>query len=321
MAIRNAQRLYVVAIYIYTHAYAACCCPGTVWYSLDRSGHHTHTKPAAMESKPSIAPWKEPRELCARDDRASAAARRASMLMAASSGDRRQLCLWRGDILAAAAAAPPTHEVGIDVVVADDDPALEAIVTDETGSSPLHVVAAAGDDRRYLESASEICRRARRLLDTPNRDGDTPLHCAARAGNAGMVAHLVELAGAEDEARALVRAQNRRGETALHEAVRFGGPEMVRALMAGDRGLACVVANDGTSPLYLACSLGRGGIARELHQKADGHGLSYSGPDGQNALHAAVIHHKGELPLVLLKYCMSSFGMLYAQTFQIHAHT
>jgi ankyrin repeat protein len=223
------------------------------------------------------------------------------MLMAASSGDSRQLRQWRGDILAAGAApSPPPHEVAIDVAAADDvDPALEPpIVTDETGCSALHVVAAAGDDVRYLDSAREICRRDRRLLlCTPNRDGDTPLHCAARAGNARMVAHLVDLAGDVDEARALVRAQNGRGETALHEAVRFCGKEndMIGALMDADRGLGRVVANDGTSPLYIACSLGRRGIAVELHQKADGQGLSYSGPDGQNALHAAVLHHKGEL--------------------------
>ncbi|CAL4908951.1 unnamed protein product [Urochloa decumbens] len=220
------------------------------------------------------------------------------MLMAASSGDCGQL--WGGDVLPA--APPPHQQVAIEVVAAsrdddDDDAALEDMVTEPgTGSSALHVVADAGDDQRYLESARAICGKAWHLLGAPNGDGDTPLHCAARAGNSRMVARLLELAaaggeGGEGEARALVRARNKCGETALHEAVRFGGLEMVRALMDADRGLACVIGNDGTSPMYLACSQGQKGIARELHRRGDG--LSYSGPDGQNALHAAVIHDKG----------------------------
>jgi len=248
----------------------------------------------------STAPRKESTELAAR--------RASTMLMALTTGDCQQLHLWRGESLAAA-PAPAHHQVAIDVVASsdgqgggedDDDAALlEARLTEGTGgSSALHVVAAAGDDDRYLESARAICCRARGLLGAPDRNGDTPLHRAARAGNDRMVAQLVGLAGGEDEVRALVRARNGRGETALHEAVRFGDLEMVGALMDGDRGLACVVADDGTSPLYLASSLGRRKIACVLHQKGDG--LSYSGPDGQNALHAAVIHHKGELYILVL---------------------
>ncbi|CAN6341492.1 unnamed protein product [Urochloa humidicola] len=250
-----------------------------------------------MESKSRIVPRKEPNiEPCA-GGRASAAAARRAMLMAASLGDCHQLGCR--DVLPA--PAPPHHQVAIELVAAsrpDDDVDTELedmLVTEpETGSSALHVVADAGDGDRYLVSASVICGRARRLLCAPNGDGDTPLHCAARAGNSRMVARLLELAaggeGGEGEARALARARNKCGETALHEAVRFGGHEMVLALIGADRGLASVIANDGTSPMYLACSLGRKRIARELHQR--GEVLSYSGPDGQNALHAAVIHDK-----------------------------
>lgn len=141
--------------------------------------------------------------------------------------------------------------------------------------------------------------RARHLLTARNGKGDTPLHCAARAGNTGMVAHLISLAGGgedEDEVRALVGARNVRGETALHEAVRFGDARMVGALMEADRGLAAVAAKDGTSPMYsymyLACSLGCPEIALELHRLGDRQGI-HSGPDGQNALHAAVMqNHK-----------------------------
>lgn len=234
-------------------------------------------------------------------DRASAARRARMMLMAASSGNCQQL--RRGQIL-----PPAPHELVIDVVA--EPPALErGGVTEEATGSALHVVAAAGDSQRYKDSATVIHCRARHLLTARDGKGDTPLHCAARAGNTGMVAHLISLAGDEAEVRALVGARNVRGETALHEAVRFGDAKMVGALMEADRGLAAVAAKDGTSPMYLASSLGCPQIADVLHRLGDR--VSYSGPDGQNALHAAVLHnHKGELcyPFVLnhLKKCFDA---------------
>ena len=167
------------------------------------------------------------------------------------------------------------------------------VVETEEPESVLHVVAAAGDSGRHLQCASKIHAKAGYLLTmaAPSSRGDTPLHCAARAGNTEMVALLINLA-AETTARDLVRMQNRRGETALHEAIRSGSVKMVKALLGVDKGLASVVAKDGTSPLYLASTLGYSKIAIELHDCGDE--PSYSGPRGQNALHAAVLHdHKG----------------------------
>ncbi|XP_062227607.1 ankyrin repeat-containing protein At5g02620-like [Phragmites australis] len=161
------------------------------------------------------------------------------------------------------------------------------------GASALHVVAAGGDQSGYLEMAKVISSKYKELLVSCNEDGDTPLHCAARAGNVAMVSLLIELATGGDERKTMLRMQNKRGETALHEAVRFGdstGICMVKALMSEDKELARVVANDGTSPLYLATSLHHRSIATELI--AQDKKLAYSGPHGQNALHTAVLHSK-----------------------------
>jgi hypothetical protein len=49
---------------------------------------------------------------------------------------------------------------------------------------------------------------------------------------------------------------------------------------------------DGTSPLYLAILRGNKIIAETLHRESGGI-LSYSGPNGQNALHAAVFRGIG----------------------------
>ncbi|TVU20060.1 hypothetical protein EJB05_36247, partial [Eragrostis curvula] len=177
--------------------------------------------------------------------------------------------------------------------------------------SVLHVVAAAGDSLDHLRCASMIYAKDRHLLTmaAPSSKGDTPLHCAARAGNTKMVAHLIKLAaegsygGPQQKVAAMdfVRMQNRRGETALHEAVRFGDLEMVEALVSADKRLASVDAKDGTSPMYVACTLGRTTMAIRLHDI--GYEPSYSGPRGQNALHAAVLRDKrGTITELLLQW-------------------
>lgn len=111
-----------------------------------------------------------------------------------------------------------------------------------------------------------------------------------------MFCHLITLVG-EDGGHGLVvqalRKINDREETALHIAVRVGDRDMVELMLWVDPQLAQIACHD-TSPIYLAVSLGRKDIAEALH---DASGLcsvvSYSGPRGQNALHAAVLHGEG----------------------------
>ena len=99
------------------------------------------------------------------------------------------------------------------------------------GDSLLHVVAACGDTQEYLDCAKILVRNkkrkggagaARLALEARNRKGDTPLHCAAGAGNASMISCLVDLIANDttnDEAgapvkKAFLRMQNECGETA-----------------------------------------------------------------------------------------------------------
>lgn len=60
---------------------------------------------------------------------------------------------------------------------------LEGLTLDSDENSALHVVAASGDSQAYLECARMVCDQARHLLGAANNNGDTPLHCAAAAGN------------------------------------------------------------------------------------------------------------------------------------------
>jgi hypothetical protein len=189
------------------------------------------------------------------------------------------------------------------------------------GDSALHAVASSGDRHDFLKYADMVCGRERGLLFAKNHNGDTPLHCAARAGNNKMVYLLIDLAGHEGPhlKLTLFRMENKRHETALHEAVRIErgrilGPKdrerlfdadgavreerirdfadqqemaVVQLLMGADPELANYPAG-GISPLYLAILLEKSTIALTLYCKGGGN-LSYSGADGQNALHVAVL--------------------------------
>ncbi|GJN12540.1 hypothetical protein PR202_ga30824 [Eleusine coracana subsp. coracana] len=172
------------------------------------------------------------------------------------------------------------------------------------GYTALHVVAANGDDDNFLKCANLIYGMAANHLSALNNKGDTPLHCATRAGKSQMVSHLIDLAsggrddtGEDRSVMEFVRKENHQKETALHEAVRIGDNHIVEMLMAVDPELASF-PEGYTSPLYLAILLGKYIIAQTLYDKSKGKALSYAGPNGQNALHAAVM--RGKVPTNML---------------------
>ncbi|CAL4906296.1 unnamed protein product [Urochloa decumbens] len=225
-------------------------------------------------------------------------------------------------LLAGRIAVPADSDVekGVDhepAVPAEGAPLLKGVTPD--GDTALHVVAGSGDDGDdFSKYAGIICDRDRDkdILFAKNNMGDTPLHSAVRAGSSKMVSHLIALAGRDSKLK-LLRMENKRHETALHEAVRIedgrilkvkdrrrpsldavpatdedskSPPEeknLVKLLMDADPELANHPAQ-GISPLYLAILLEKDTTAVTLYEKSGGN-LSYSGPDGQNALHVAVL--------------------------------
>lgn len=181
-------------------------------------------------------------------------------------------------------------------------PLLEGLTLDSDQDSALHVVATSGDGEQYVQCAEMIHGRARHLLGATNNRGDTPLHCAARAGHHAMVCRLISLAAHEGGAAngRILSTRNKLGETALHGAIRGGNRMVVERLVSEDPELARSGAGIGASPLYLAVSLGRLEIARDLLDRSPTT-LSYSGPEGQNVLHISV--YRGEALSILLNKC------------------
>jgi ankyrin repeat protein len=175
---------------------------------------------------------------------------------------------------------------------------LDGVTLDSEEDSALHIVAASGDSDQYLNCAELIYGKAGYLLDAANKSGDTPLHCAATAGNLDMVSRLIELAtrenngGKKQRALELLRKKSKTGETALHMAIRSANrKKVIEKLMSEDMELVRAPGG-GILPLYLAVSLGHLDIMLELMQRSCKR-LSYSWPEGQNVLHAAVFQGEG----------------------------
>ncbi|KAM1873766.1 hypothetical protein ACFX13_007566 [Malus domestica] len=173
------------------------------------------------------------------------------------------------------------------------------------GNTALHVAVQFG----HKNVVTEIYSRCRSLLTQPNSDGDTPLHVAARVGSFSIVYYLVreiQFMSQEDFVNTNIgvfetlRIGNKGNNTVLHEAARNGHAKVVEFLLKVDPKLACFENDNGESPLYLAA---RGDVLEIVDQilrstPSSAHG----GPEGETALHAAVIEKHFDIVEVLLRF-------------------
>ncbi|URE29366.1 Ankyrin repeat-containing protein [Musa troglodytarum] len=168
------------------------------------------------------------------------------------------------------------------------------------GNSMLHIAAKQG----HTDFCKRVLDLQPLLLPLKNARGDTPLHIAARAGHHQLVNDLISTATersaqGDDRVRSLVQMANDVRNTALHEAVQNGHEQVVDALMAKAPGVSAVANNvNGVSPLFMAVECESVPIVRRLLEAGE---ASCDGPNGQTALHSAVLRNHDITKILLEK--------------------
>lgn len=123
----------------------------------------------------------------------------------------------------------------------------------------LHLAAAQGQ----LEIAKQVLATRRLAVSAKDADGWLPIHCAAGAGHADIVAALLGAGSDCDEPAA-------DGDTPLHKAAIAGHLAVVQ-LLKGRSGLDAR-NSAGSTPLYNAASQGHLAVMRELLQEGSAGG-------------------------------------------------
>ncbi|KAM1244480.1 hypothetical protein ACFX1X_036269 [Malus domestica] len=141
------------------------------------------------------------------------------------------------------------------------------------------------------------------LFWATNKNGETPLHVAARVGCGEVVTFLIDhtklhpIEGVDPEKepidaeayKKLLRMPNLEMDTALHVAVRYHHARAVKLLMEADPELCFSCYSTKESPLFLAVIAGSTSIADYiLEQTPAPRSPSFKGTNGVTALHAAV---------------------------------
>lgn len=160
-------------------------------------------------------------------------------------------------------------------------------------NTALHVAASLSYSWSILEIL-DIFHNHQSFQFAVNSRGDTPLHCAARAGQNVMVNFIIGIARGPSGELPLHRMQNEHGDTPLHEAARNCHLGIASELMKADKLLGEIINKHGESAVYLAAERGAVEIVRTLLQFPT---CAVAGPKGQTALHAAVSRSYGNINL------------------------
>nr|QNQ73369.1 Lr14a [Triticum aestivum] len=161
--------------------------------------------------------------------------------------------------------------------------------------TPLHCAARAGNSNMVSHLIALAAEMKLDLLRAENKRHETALHDAIRFEDGTIL-------GEKDRALLITpppaREENinrdNTGGVQNDDGINPGGAQeeknIVKLLVGADPELANY-PEDGISPLYLAILLEKSTIARTLYDMSGGN-LSYSGADGQNALHVAVLRDR-----------------------------
>ncbi|XP_019183748.1 PREDICTED: ankyrin repeat-containing protein ITN1-like [Ipomoea nil] len=165
------------------------------------------------------------------------------------------------------------------------------------GNTVLHVAVLHGNKHfveQILEQQKAIVVASSSMLFARNNKNETVLHCAAEKGDADIVSALIKAIKEYNEdlesgvgVIEMIHMTDDVKDMALHKAVRMGHLEVVKLLIEEDNGFLYPTNEFGETPIYLAAESHFLNCLEEILETCQN--LSYVGPLGRNALHAAIL--------------------------------
>ncbi|KAJ3114643.1 hypothetical protein HDU96_001842 [Phlyctochytrium bullatum] len=195
------------------------------------------------------------------------------------------------DAFAAAALVSACRTGGLSVIthLLDRTPVNASCATADTGETPLHAAATAGQ----LPTAKLLLSRSA-AVDARDATGATPLIRAAAAGRTEMVELLVHRGGAD------VHAVDARRWSALLASCHAGHVDTLGALVACGADFRATDAA-GAGGLHLATCGGHAGVVAALIARGADVDAPAAGLGGSAALHLAVGHDHADVVHVLVE--------------------
>lgn len=180
-----------------------------------------------------------------------------------------------------------------DIVFQDDDPDLEVSMTPSQTSTPVHVRPAGRQSLRAQNQnfpSKSPGKQTKIKVNTRNKFGETPLHCAAKKGNLTRISDCLNTPGVD------INCQDWSGFTPLHEAVGANKMEAVQLLLQH-------VPHSHTLDKFFVVSQSNLASPRKKVDRVDL--LAVEKDDGMNPVHEAVANEN----LVITKLLLDTIAM------------
>lgn len=139
------------------------------------------------------------------------------------------------------------------------------------------------DDEKSIEILRDFCREE--MVSPIDNRGDTILHFIAIHGNVRAFQLILEERPVSSED---LRVKNKNGDTPLHEAARFGRKKIVEMMLSLKRDLVLERNNWGETPIYVAAASGEKEVFILLAENNLCNEFTMTRNDGRTVLHAAV---------------------------------
>nr|XP_009784815.1 PREDICTED: ankyrin repeat-containing protein At3g12360-like [Nicotiana sylvestris] len=152
------------------------------------------------------------------------------------------------------------------------------------------------DDEKSIEILRDFCREE--MVSPIDNRGDTILHFIAIHGNVRAFQLILEERPVSSED---LRVKNKNGDTPLHEAARFGLKKIVEMMLRLKTDLVLERNNSGETPIYVAAASGEKEVFILLAENNFWDEFTMTRDDGRTVLHAAVTQECYYFALQLLE--------------------